>query len=133
MRIGIVRLVSSVFSVLMQVATVGVMGYTYASQEKRGDAHEGNIDPHAQTLRRKILTHTVPGSGLSQIQEIRHSTTGKSVSNGGDMNTNVVNLDALIPRDDFEVDSDVVNHPRLDKIDIHLLESGVFSQFTEKA
>src|SRR5262245_46856119 len=44
----------------------------------------------------------------------------------GDMATNVVNLDALIPRDDFEVDSEAVNHPRLEKIDIRHLEDGFF-------
>jgi hypothetical protein len=42
-------LVSSIFSGLMQVAIPWPWGYTNMSQERGDDAHEGNIDSHAQT------------------------------------------------------------------------------------
>jgi hypothetical protein len=40
------------------------------------------------------------------------------------MTTNVVNLDALIPREDFAVDAGASNSTQLDKIPIRELESG---------
>jgi hypothetical protein len=42
------------------------------------------------------------------------------------MTTNVVNLDALIPREDLAVDSGAPNVSRLEKIDIRHLEEGFF-------
>ncbi len=42
------------------------------------------------------------------------------------MSTNVVNLDALIPREDLAVDSGVPNVARLEKIDIRHIEEGFF-------
>jgi hypothetical protein len=43
-----------------------------------------------------------------------------------DMTTNVVNLDALIPREDLAVDSGAPNVSRLEKIDMRHLEEGFF-------
>lgn len=42
------------------------------------------------------------------------------------MSTNVVNLDALIPREDFAVDSGASTSSRLEKIDIRHLDEGFF-------
>ena len=58
---------------------------------------------------------------------IRSAERNGEVVEESEMATNVVNLDALIPREDFAIESRVVNPARLERVDIRHLEEGFFS------